>query len=93
MITILIILLIVLALINIFLTLKKGENIRDEELEERLIKMDTDLSRMDPLIRDEFSRSREENLRAAKENRAEQRLSLKSFENSFMRHVKDFNSF
>ena len=57
MITILIILLIVLALINIFLTLKKGENIRDEELEERLIKMDTDLSRMDPLIRDEFSRS------------------------------------
>ena len=80
MITILIILLIVLALINIFLTLKKGENIRDEELEERLIKMDTDLSRMDPLIRDEFSRSREENLRAAKENRAEQRLSLKSIE-------------
>lgn len=93
MITVLIILLIVLALINIFLTLRKGENIRDEELEERLIKMDTDLSRMDPLIRDEFGRSREENLRAAKENRAEQRLSLKSFEDSFMHHAKDFNSF
>lgn len=93
MITVLIILLIVLALINIFLTLRKGENIRDEELEERLIKMDADLSRMDPLIRDEFGRSREENLRAAKENRAEQRLSLKSFEDSFMHHAKDFNSF
>ncbi|MGP1420840.1 MAG: DNA recombination protein RmuC [Tannerella sp.] len=93
MITILIILLIVLVLINVYLTLKKGENVRDEELGERLIKMDTDLSRMDPLIRDEFGRSREENLRAAKENRAEQRLSLKSFEDSFMRHVKDFNSF
>ena len=38
MITILIILLIVLVLINIYLTLKKGENVRDEELEERLIK-------------------------------------------------------
>lgn len=93
MITVLIILLIVLALINIFLTLRKGENIRDEELEERLIKMDADLSRMDPLIRDEFGRSREENLRAAKENRVEQRLSLKSFEDSFMHHAKDFNSF
>ncbi|RRD62030.1 DNA recombination protein RmuC [Tannerella forsythia] len=93
MITVLIILLIVLALINIFLTLRKGENVRDEELEERLIKMDADLSRMDPLIRDEFGRSREENLRAAKENRAEQRLSLKSFEDSFMHHAKDFNSF
>lgn len=93
MITVLIILLIVLALINVYLTLKKGKNIRDEELEERLIKMDADLSRMDPLIRDEFGRSREENLRAAKENRAEQRLSLKSFEDSFMHHAKDFNSF
>lgn len=93
MITVLIILLIVLALINVYLTLKKGKNVRDEELEERLIKMDADLSRMDPLIRDEFGRSREENLRAAKENRAEQRLSLKSFEDSFMHHAKDFNSF
>ncbi len=93
MITVLIILLIVLALINVYLTLKKGKNVRDEELEERLIKMDADLSRMDPLIRDEFGRSREENLRAAKENRVEQRLSLKSFEDSFMHHAKDFNSF
>lgn len=93
MITILIISLMVLVLINIFLTLKKGGDARDVELEERLIRMDADLSRMDPLIRDEFGRSREENLRAAKENRAEQRLSLKSFEDSFMHHAKDFNAF
>ncbi|MDO4704362.1 DNA recombination protein RmuC [Tannerella sp.] len=93
MITILIISLMVLVLINIFLTLKKGGDARDVELEERLIRMDADLSRIDPLIRDEFGRSREENLRTAKENRVEQRLSLKSFEDSFMHHTKNFNTF
>lgn len=76
---ILILILIVLVVVNIWLTNAK------------LIKMDSLLSRIDPLIRDEFSRNRDESQRSLKDNREELTGSLKSFEEKFSQNVKDFN--
>lgn len=76
---ILILVLIVLVVVNIWLTNTK------------LIKMDSLLSRIDPLIRDEFSRNRDESHRSLKDNREELTGSLKSFEEKFSQNVKDFN--
>lgn len=76
---ILILILIVLVVVNIWLTNAK------------LIKMDSLLSRIDPLIRDEFSRNRDESHRSLKDNREELTGSLKSFEEKFSQNVKDFN--
>mgnify|MGYP002345631907 CR=1 FL=1 len=76
---ILILVLIVLVVVNIWLTNAK------------LIKMDSLLSRIDPLIRDEFSRNRDESHRSLKDNREELTGSLKSFEEKFSQNVKDFN--
>lgn len=74
-----IIVLIVLVVVNIWLVSSK------------LIKIDTNLSRLDPLIRDEFSRNRDESQRSLKDNREELTGSLKSFEDKFSQNVKDFN--
>lgn len=74
-----IIVLIVLVVVNIWLVSSK------------LIKIDTNLSRLDPLIRDEFSRNRDESQRSLKDNREELTGSLKSFEEKFSQNVKDFN--
>lgn len=58
---------------------------------DKLIKLDADISRMDPLIREEFGRNREENLRAFRESRQEQENALSKFERRFSESVKDLN--
>ena len=62
-----------------------------EELKNRLLKIEADISRTDPLIRDEFSRNRSENQKYFKDSREELTNSLKSFEEKFTQNVKDFN--
>ncbi|MFN5007542.1 MAG: DNA recombination protein RmuC [Ignavibacteria bacterium] len=64
----------------------KGSSNPDND---KLIKLDADISRMDPLIREEFSRNREENLRALRESREEQENALSKFERRFSDSVKD----
>jgi chromosome segregation ATPase len=73
--TVLIIVLIIIAIINVWLTLTKKDI---GELKEKLIKIDSDLSRIDPLIRDEFGRSRDESQKAFRENREELNSSFKN---------------
>ncbi|PKP21875.1 MAG: DNA recombination protein RmuC [Bacteroidetes bacterium HGW-Bacteroidetes-21] len=51
----------------------------------------TEISRLDTLMRDEFSRGREETSKLHRENRDELSVSLKSFEDRFSQSVKDFN--
>lgn len=89
--SILLTILIILAIVNIVLTFTKKVTFNNEELKEKLIKIDSDLSRIDPLIREEFGRTREENQKGNKENREELANSLKSFEVQFIQSVKDFN--
>lgn len=64
----------------------KGSSNSDND---KLIKLDADISRMDPLIREEFSRNREESMRALRESREEQENALSKFERRFSESVKD----
>ncbi|MFN5520308.1 MAG: hypothetical protein ACK49C_08060, partial [Ignavibacteria bacterium] len=64
----------------------KGSSNSDND---KLIKLDADISRMDPLIREEFSRNREESMRALRESREEQENALSKFERRFSDSVKD----
>lgn len=89
--TALIIVLISLVIFNIVLTLTKKMTVNNDELKEKIIKVDSDLSRVDPLIRDEFSRNRGESQKSLKENREELTNALKSFGDQFTLNVKDFN--
>ena len=90
--TILIMLLIVLVIINIWITLTKKDSGKNEDLAVKLIKIDTDISRIDPLIRDEFSRSRDESQKAFKENREELNNSFKLLGESLTKTVTDLSN-
>ncbi|GHT64103.1 DNA recombination protein RmuC [Bacteroidia bacterium] len=93
---ILLIALIILAAINILLViLKKPKDNRED-----FLKMDSTLSRLDLLMRDEFGRNREENQKSFKDNREELNNSfkdnrfelantLKSFEEKLTLNLKD----
>lgn len=58
---------------------------------DKLIKLDADISRMDPLIREEFGRNREENQRALRESREEQQAALMNFERRLSESVRELN--
>lgn len=89
--TILLIALIVLVIINIGITATRKITNPNDGIKTDLIKIDSTLSKIDPLIRDEFRHNREESQKSAKENREEQANSLKSFEERFTQNVKAFN--
>lgn len=73
----------ILAVINIVVNLKfKNGNILSEELERRLISIDTSFSKIDSLIREEFARNREESNKAARESREELINSFKTLSNT-----------
>jgi len=90
---ILIILAVILIIAVLYFSMKKRDynNYGNNILVDRLSKIEFDLSRIDPLVRDEFGRNREESQRSLKENREELNTSLKSFEEKFTLNVKDFN--
>ena len=66
-----------LIIVNIIITLVAKKKYRIDEIKERFIHFDAGLSKIDPLIRDEFGRNREENQRSFKENREELNQSFK----------------
>ena len=87
---ILLILLIVITIINIVLTFtKKGNN--SEIVLNKLAKMETDLARIDSLIRDEFGRNRTESLNSFRENREELSNSFKILGESLSKTVTDLS--
>jgi len=90
--TILLIVIIVFIFINILLTFfKKGKD-NSDELKNRLIKIDSDLSKIDPLIRDEFGRNREESQKSFKENREELNNSFKLLGETLTKTVTDLSN-
>jgi len=92
----------VLIIINIIILLKRKPDNTSSDLKAEIIKFESALSKLDSLIRDEFSRNREENQKSFQGNREELNntlkifgdtltASLKSFEENFSKNVKDFN--
>jgi DNA recombination protein RmuC len=81
----------ILLVVNIILTLAKRSNNQPGALTSELNKVNVEITRIDPLIRGEFSRNRDEMQRGAKDTREELSNSFKSFEEKFTANVKDFN--
>lgn len=74
--TVLLIAIIILISGNIVFTLSKKSNSRD------IIKLDTDVTKLDTLLREEFARNRQENQKSFKENREELNQSFKTLGDS-----------
>ena len=89
---ILLAILIVLAIINIVIVLRKKTDSGIDDVKTQLIKINTDLLRIDPLLRDEFARSREENQKASKDNREELTNSFKVLGDNLSKTVTDLSN-
>ena len=64
---VLLFILLITSLISMWFSFRKSNESSNNNGLDKLIKLDADISRMDPLIREEFARNREENLRALRE--------------------------
>ena len=89
---ILLVVVIVLIAINIVVSFTKKSKDSTAEIKTQLIKIDSDLSKIDPLIRDEFGRNREENQRASKDNREELNTSFKLLSETLTKTVTDLSN-
>jgi len=81
-----------LLIVNIVLTLIKKNQNRFDELKEKIIQSDAALSKIDPLIRDEFGRNREESGRSFKENREELNQSFKLLGDTLTKTVAELSN-
>jgi len=92
---ILLLILIFLALVNLFFAIRNrrsGEGgAVPKELGASLTKFETVLERNEKTLKDEFERNRRENQETAKSNREELSRSLRSFEEKFANNIKDLN--
>lgn len=82
---------ITIGLIGIWLSTRKKVKGNDDEFQHKLIKIDSDIARLDTILREELGRNREENQKSLLDNRTELVNSLKSFESTFTHNIKDFN--
>ena len=89
LITVLILVVITLLLINIWLVSAANKDFRAGTLEREILKISSELSKIDPLLRVEFSANREETLRNAKENREELSNSFGKLNDSLQNSFKD----
>lgn len=89
---VLLVILVILVAINIWITVARKISDNNEELKTKLVKLDADLSRIDPLIRDEFSRSRNESQNAFKENREELNNSFKNLGDNLIKTIADLSN-
>jgi DNA recombination protein RmuC len=82
---------IVLLVLNIWLS-AKGRNAQvSAELRQQLIEIDSTLTKIDPLIRDEFSRNRRENQDSFKSNREELNISFKILGDTLTKTVAELS--
>jgi len=85
--TILLISVLVLLLANIALTISGKKQGSSDELQKRLIQLDADLQKIDPLLRSEFRGNREEHQKSFKDNREELNLSFKNLGDSLTQTI------
>ncbi len=86
---ILLILGIILLLINLLVTLNKKSNFNSNELKNEIVKLNLDVSKIDPLIRSEFSGNRNEIQKNAKESREELSNSIKNLSLEILNSAKE----
>ncbi len=86
---ILLVVLILLVIAVIWISVTKRSDKTIDGLNTRLIKIDSDITRLDRLIGDEFSRMRDENQKSFKDNREELNNSFKTFSDTLMKIVED----
>ena len=96
MIETLLITLVILAITNIVIGLKKKVSLdikpQLKEIEESILKFDTTLERTEKSIKDEFQRNRSETNDISKINRDELTKSLSLFGDQFSKNVKELNN-
>ena len=86
--------LVLLLIVNIWLTFKKSASDISKplsEIRDGIQIMDNSLEKIDKSIRDDFQRNREESNKIAKENREELLNALSKFSESFAVSVREFN--
>ena len=88
---ILLLLLLFMGVYSIWYSNRTSNQQQSGESADKLIKLDADISRMDPLIREEFGRNREENQRALRESREEQQMAFMNFERRLSETVRELN--
>lgn len=92
---ILLVVLIIVAIVNIVLTLfrkqKNSDEKKIENLEKMFVKFEASLEHNERLIKDEFQRNRRETGETAKANREELSKSLESFSLQFSKNIKELN--
>lgn len=86
---ILLILGIILLLINLLVTLFKKSNFNSNELKNEIVKLNLDVSKIDPLIRSEFSGNRNEIQKNAKDSREELSNSIKNLSAEILNSAKE----
>jgi len=86
----LIVIMVLLLVILVSILLKRNEK-GTEELKSEMLKFLTKLESIDPLIRDEFSRSREEINKNAREDRSELGENLNLFSEKFEKNITELN--
>lgn len=89
---ILLIIALFLLLINILISLFKKPVGNSGELKNEMTKIHLDISKIDPLIRTEFSNNREEVQRSFKDSRQEQSASLKDFAEQLTKTITDLSN-
>jgi len=87
--------LILLAIVNVLLILRKKVTLdikpQMKDVESSILRFETTLDKSEKSIRDEFQRNRKENNDTAQASREELARSLKSFEDKFAENIKDLN--
>ena len=78
------------AVIALIFLMKKQDHY--DKWKEKMIQLNTELSKIDPLIRDEFGRSREESGRSFKDNREELNNSFKLFSDTLTKTVAELSN-
>jgi DNA recombination protein RmuC len=77
--------------VNIILIIVKKNQNHSDEWREKIIQLDAGLSKIDPLIRDEFGRNREESRHSLKDNREELSQSFKLLGDTLTKTVAELS--
>ena len=86
---ILLITILFLSIINIVISFLNRSGNNNEDIKTKMIRLNSDISKIDPLIRTEFSGTREENQKNSKDARQELGETLNTFSIQFTTNLKD----
>ncbi len=89
---ILLLIILVLIIVNLILVITKKTGNNSNELKSEINKANTEITRIDPLVRSEFSNNRDEIQRGAKNTREELNNSFKTFGETLTNNITDLSN-